>query len=550
MPHLTINGQSVAVEKGATVLEAARRLGVRIPTLCHLDGHDPFTSCMVCVVKERNSGRMIPSCSAPAEEGMVVETDTEEIRSRRKDILDLLLSEHVGDCEAPCRTTCPAHMNIPLMIRQIGAGQLKEAYGTVTDMIAMPAVLGYICPAPCEKGCRRGRQDSPLAICLLKRYSAEVELMLTPGEPFSGGRLGGTPRPTEMQEIPQGRAKPPAEPGFSRKAASGKNIAIIGAGPAGLAAAFYLARAGHACTIIDDHAEPGGQLRYGVSREVLPLSVLEAEIEVIRRLGVTFRMNTRIEPGAGLQQLKADHDAVVLAPGSLPVDSLRAWGLTATDRGLTVEVATFRTTDPAIFAGGDVVHPGRMAVRAMGHGKTMACAIDQYLKGASVTGLARRFDSRLGRVLELEMAEFMKEANPRARVEPAAGLAGGFSHEEAVRECERCLHCDCRKSEGCRLRELADDYAGSQKHYAVGGRTPFVKNMMHPRIVFESGKCIKCGICVRITAKAQDNPGLTFIGRGFETVVGVPFSDSLDTALQKTAAECVEKCPTGALAWK
>jgi predicted molibdopterin-dependent oxidoreductase YjgC len=152
---LTINSKSVVVDKGSTVLEAAEAAGISIPTMCRLKGYAHMTSCMVCVVKEMGSGRLLPSCTAPAAEGMVIETDNEEVHHARRTALNLLLSEHVGDCEAPCRLTCPAHMNIPLMIRQIKAGEIRDAIETVKEDIALPAVLGRICPAPCEKGCRR-----------------------------------------------------------------------------------------------------------------------------------------------------------------------------------------------------------------------------------------------------------------------------------------------------------------------------------------------------------------------------------------------------------
>ena len=102
-----------------TILKAAGTLKINIPTLCHLNGYEHITSCMLCVVHEINSDKLLPACSALVAENMRIETDNQKIKTARKDALDLLLSEHVGDCEAPCHRTCPAHMNIPLMIRQI-----------------------------------------------------------------------------------------------------------------------------------------------------------------------------------------------------------------------------------------------------------------------------------------------------------------------------------------------------------------------------------------------------------------------------------------------
>ncbi len=530
--QVTINGRPVSVEAGASVLDAARCLGIEIPTLCHLRGEKPITSCMICVVKDQETGRLIPSCSAPARDGMVVETDSAEVREVRRKMLDLLLSEHVGDCEAPCLTTCPARMDIPLMIRQIAAGQMNEAYETVTEMIALPAVLGRICPAPCEKACRRGQHDKPISICQLKRFVADEALKV---DADLRAALDATVSTPDANRARRSRSTLSLD---STGLSTANRIAIIGAGPAGLAAAFYLARAGHACTVFDEREEPGGQLRYGVSREKLPTDVLDREIGVIRRIGVEFRMKSRIEPGAGLQLLKGEFDGIVLAPGKLADAQRLAWGVASEGRGVKVEAGTFRTSDPVVFAGGDVVYPGQMAVRAVAHGKSIACAIDQWLNGKPVVGVERPFESRLGQLHEGEVDQMMVGVDPGARVEP---VGAGFTSEQAVQESRRCLRCDCRKARQCKLRDLAQEYGASQKSFRANARAEFTR--IGSSVIYEPGKCIKCGICVRLS-------GLTFLGRGYETVVGVPFGDSLESALGSAAADCVRECPTGALAWE
>jgi len=518
--NLIINGRKVVVEKGATVLDAVMSIGIRVPTMCHLKGYANFTSCMICVVKEQTSGKLLPSCTAPAADGMVIETDSEEVKHARRSALNLLLSEHVGDCEAPCRLTCPAHMNIPRMIRQIAAGKMREAVETVKEHIALPAVLGRICPAPCEKACRRSRYDESLAICLLKRFAADTDIC------------------SKEQYLPVCRPD------------SGRKVAIVGAGPAGLSAAYYLALAGHGCTVFDDHDEPGGQLRYGVPENILPRVVLEQEVEIIRKLCVVFRMKTHIGRDMSVGQLKKEFDAIVLSPGKIDPAAVAAWGIERDERGIKVDEHSLRTSDEKIFSGGEAVQPGHLAVRAAGHGRTMAFAVDQYLRGLKVEGPHRRFESRMGKLLDPEIFEFMKEADPSAGVEPAGGAAAGFSVEEAVRESRRCMHCDCRKADDCRLREYSGEYAASQKHFNIESRKGFERIVTHSRVIFEPGKCTKCGICVRITERAHEKLGLTFIGRGFDTVVGVPFNESLGAGLQETAEECVKQCPTGALSWK
>jgi len=519
--NLRINGRNVAVEPGATVLDAVRSIGVNVPTMCHLNGHPHFTSCMICVVKEKTSGRMLPSCSALAADGMAIETDSEEVLHARRNALDLLLSEHVGDCEAPCRTVCPAHMNIPLMIRQIAAGRMRDAIETIKEDIALPAVLGRICPAPCEKACRRGRFDSSLSICLLKRAVADTDL--------SGKSVY---RPV-------------------CKSASGRKVVIVGAGPAGLAAACHLARAGHACTVIDDREEPGGLLRYGVPDNVLPREVLAKEIDTIRDLGVVFRMNTRVGRDIDMNLLRKEFDAIALAPGEQDAAAAAGWGVDVNERhGIKADQHSLVTSDARVFAGGAAVQHGRMAVRSVGHGKILAHAIDQYLSGKTVTGPGRRFDSRMGKLLEGEVLEFMKEADRSAGIEPVGGAALGFSADEAARESRRCMHCDCRKADDCTLRSLSEKYGATQRRFNVEGRRDFERVVTHTTVIYEPGKCTKCGICVRITERAKETLGLTFMGRGFDASVGVPFNEALGAGLKSTAAECVKLCPTGALAFK
>jgi NADH dehydrogenase/NADH:ubiquinone oxidoreductase subunit G len=154
----------------------------------------------------------------------------------------------------------------------------------------------------------------------------------------------------------------------------------------------------------------------------------------------------------------------------------------------------------------------------------------------------------MGRLREGDLAEFMKEADPGPRVTPARETAG-LRPDEAVREARRCLHCDCRKRISCRLRVYAEEYGAEQGRFR-GERPRFERVMQHAEVVYEPGKCIKCGLCVRLAERAGEQLGLTFVGRGFTVRIGVPLNESLAHGLQKAAAECVAACPTGALAWR
>ncbi|HSL86596.1 MAG TPA: 2Fe-2S iron-sulfur cluster-binding protein, partial [Bacteroidales bacterium] len=115
MLKIKIDNTEYEVSEGSTILEASRKAGIRIPTLCHKDGVSHYTSCMVCMVKDRRSGNFTPSCSALVQDGMDIVTTGEDITVIRKKAVELLLAEHRAECEAPCRIVCPAGYNIPLM---------------------------------------------------------------------------------------------------------------------------------------------------------------------------------------------------------------------------------------------------------------------------------------------------------------------------------------------------------------------------------------------------------------------------------------------------
>jgi len=264
MPEIVIDGRRVTVEDGSTVLDAARKLGLQIPVLCSVEGCKAETSCMVCVVRVNGAEELEPSCATRVAEGMVVESETEQVKNARRTALDLLLGEHVGDCEAPCRLACPAHVNIPLMIRQIAAGETDKAMATVQRAAASCET----CSSRCEKACRRASYDSAVSICLLKRF-------------------------VDGQGVPQASNHP------------------------------------------------------------------------------------------------------------------------------------------------------------------------------SVAGWKKRFNCHIGKLKDGEMEEFIGEADRAPRREPA-GKGRGFSAEEAVLEARRCLHCDCRKSDACRLRDWADACGASRQRYEIG----------------------------------------------------------------------------------
>ncbi len=514
MPTLTIDGQQVEAPEGATILEAARLAGVDIPTLCYREGLPAQTSCMVCVVRIDGAERLRPSCATPVREGMVVETASEEVLHARRMALELILSDHLGDCLGPCELACPAGMDIPRMIRQIIAGDLAGAAETVLTRIPLPAVLGRICPAPCEAACRRGSHDDPVAICLLKRWVGDRNL----------AREAWRPQPAP---------------------ASGRRVAIVGAGPAGLSAAYYLRLLGHEVMLIDERNAPGGGLRE-VAASSLPRTVLEDEAARVLGLGVELRLEMRLGGDVTLEELRAQYDAVLLAIGEADEAVAQALGVPWARRGLEADRGTHASPLAGVFVAGSAQSPSRLAVRAVAGGRQAALAIDQFVRGEEVAPEGQPFNVNLGKLLPQEAARMAADASSNPRLAPSAYEGAGFNDEEAVREGLRCLHCDCRGLATCRLRALGEEFEASTRTWP-GDRRMFRRDATHPAIIFEPGKCIACGLCVEVARGHEEELGLTFIGRGFDVRTAVPFGATLAEGLRRAAVECAEVCPTGAI---
>jgi ferredoxin len=520
---LTIDHQSVEIEAGATVLSAARALGIDIPTLCYLEGLPANTSCMACLV--RINGKLVPSCATQAAEGMVVESEVDSVREARRVALELLLSDHLGDCIAPCHNACPAQMDIPRMIRQLDQGAVKAALITVKEHIALPGVMGRICSAPCEKGYRRGAYDGPAAICMLERYVADADL--ASDEPF----------------VPK------------RKSPSGKHVAIVGAGATGLSAAYYLLQAGHACTLLDKRERPGGTLRHDFSEVVLPEKVLDAEIACIEKLGARFEMNICVGTDPSLTALCQDYDAVLVAAGTLEPGEIDTWGLAGGRHGIQVDRDTLLTSLDGVFAAGNSVRPSKLKVQSLAGGGAAAVSIGQYLDGRTLTSFRKGFSVHMGKLALDDITRLMGEASDSERVSPKGGDADGFVLEEALLEARRCLRCDCAAANDCRLRHYADAYSADTHAYRGERRSvafleispaPSTPRVNH-WVRFDVGKCISCGLCIQIAEESGDGLGLAHVGRGFDVRIGAPFNRSMGEGLAQAASRAIEACPTGAI---
>jgi len=671
--NLVIDGQAVSVKPGTTVLGAARQLGIAIPTLCHVEGFEPSASCFLCAVQIQGRPNVWPSCAMPAADGMTVITNSDLVRAVRKTALELLLSDHAGDCIGPCRTGCPAGLDIPSFIARIADGDQEAAAEQVIDGLTLPASLGRVCPRLCEQRCRQCDVEDALSIRNLHRFAADH-------------------RPTkEPSRVPP------------RFPSTGKRVAIVGAGPAGLAAAVQLLRRGHGAVLFDAHPHPGGMLRYGIPAFRLPRHVLDGEINAIRELGAEFRLGQRLGQGFTLDDLRQEFDAVFLAIGAqgsrglgcpgeelaLPaleflerltdgpapvvgsevivvgggntamdasrcavrlgaksvrvlyrrtrrempclmeeVEAAEAEGvqvefliaplrlervgkglslicqrmelgppdesgrarpvpvpgsefavpascviaaigqsvdssalgspnLTLSKWGIGADPFTMATNLPGVFAGGDAVTGPDLAVRAVAAGHLAATSIDQYLAGKKVIGTPRSVSVLMRNLSEAELAELLRgiEQSPRTpmphlpmekRRTTFDEVELGFLPEAAAREARRCLGCGCGKAIPCRLRQYATEYGVNPERFQ-GERRHFAREVSHPEIIYEPGKCILCGACLQVAAQANEKLGVAFIGRGFQVAVGVPFTRPMAEALRTSARRAAEACPTGAI---
>ncbi|MDT8324434.1 MAG: FAD-dependent oxidoreductase, partial [Bacteroidota bacterium] len=256
MVTLTINGKQVTASPDKTILQVCHDQGIdTIPTLCYDEKLPPFGSCFLCVVEMEGQSRLFPSCSTRVGEGMVINTQSEKVRRARKTCLELIVSNHYADCFGPCRLACPADVDIQGYMSLISLGKFHEAVALIKEKLPLPSVCGRVCTRKCEVNCRRTLVDSPVGIDFLKRYVADQDMI---GEMWK----------PEVKED------------------NGVRIAIIGGGPAGLTAAYYLAVEGYRPVIFEALPHLGGMLRYGIPEYRLPKEVLDKEISWITDLGV------------------------------------------------------------------------------------------------------------------------------------------------------------------------------------------------------------------------------------------------------------------------
>jgi len=281
-----LDGENCEFPEGTTILSAARTRGIEIPTLCEHKELKPFSSCLLCVVELEGKANLVSSCATPLMAGMKIKTRSDRVVQARKMALDLLVSDHWGDCAPPCRNACPGGVQIRGFVGDLAAGHDRAAIERIKQELPIPASLGRVCPRPCEDACRRNLKEGPVNVCHLKRFAADLDLA------------------SQNPYVP------------SKQPASGRSVAVVGIGPGGISCAYHLLRWGHDVTLFDAHEKPGGMLRYGIPSYRLPRDVIDGEVKILEQLGAKFKYSTALGRDVTLKELRGDYDAVFLAIGA------------------------------------------------------------------------------------------------------------------------------------------------------------------------------------------------------------------------------------------
>lgn len=668
MIEFYLDGRKVTARPGETILEVARRENIYIPSLCREERITKTTSCFVCVVQDVKTGRFLPSCAACPAPGQEIAVSSDAVKEMRRTALNLLLSEHCGDCEAPCQMACPAHAEVEEYVRLGKEGRFLEALQVIKKRIPLPMSVGRVCPRFCEKECRRNVTGEPVAINEFKRTAADLEY-------------------ENYME--------------TTAAETGKRVAVVGAGPAGLSAAYYLRMEGVAVTVFDMMPQPGGMLRYGIPEYRLPKTkVLDRELAHFVKLGVQFEFGRKLGENLELEELKKSYDAVILAVGCWQasgmrcegeelavqgIDFLRGVALNgnkAPDPGRVIVIGggntamdclrtavrlgssdvncfyrrteaempaerieldeaaeegvqfhylaapvklaknsdgrlalTFRkmalgepdasgrrkpvpvpgsefeeiadtviaaigqsTLAPAgipvdnrgnlaavlgdnVFAAGDCVSGAKTVVEALQSGRLAAEAAVSALTG-KVFPAENPVNVSRGHWQDLSVEDLVfqngnGEAAPREKLTfipleerktTFREVTSTMTPEQLKQEGGRCIECSCSDKHDCRLREHSVR-CGARPDAIGGAKQEMTFDNRHPVILQDRGKCIKCGVCVKICAEVVNRSLLSPMKRGFQTCVGTAFDQGFAANCAECGA-CVTACPTGALSFK
>src|SRR6267142_7055087 len=318
----------------------------------------------MCLVEIEGYHRPMPSCHLPVEPGMKITQASDSLFKLRKQNLEYILSDHNAYCMPPCQISCPTHIDIPGYLELMAKGQHIEAARLVKEVLPFPYALGLVCPKPCQEVCRRGLVEEEIAICQCHGYTGEMSM--------------------EMEKAPTP---------FPQLPATGKRVAVIGAGPAGMTCAYYAALKGHAVTVFDMMAKQGGMLRYGIPEYRLPKVKLDKELNSVWQLrDAEFKGGMKLGRDFTVDQLLAQgYDAVFLGIGAWSSNALRIPG---EDLPGVIEAINYLRQN----AEGDPVPVGKgNRVVVIGGGfTTFDCARTSRRLGADVTVVYRRSRKEMG----------------------------------------------------------------------------------------------------------------------------------------------------------
>ncbi|EPF1537754.1 formate dehydrogenase subunit alpha [Vibrio vulnificus] len=368
MIQIVIDGKYRIVEAGQTVLQAAKVCGVEIPSLCGMNRSGEKIPCDLCVV-EVESGGPRRACELEVYNGLTVKTQSEALSAHRKQALNRIMSDHYADCEAPCKTACPAGVDIQSYLYHIAQNDHQKAIEVIKRTLPMPLSIGRVCPAFCESECRRSLVDDAIAIRQLKRHAADADL---------AAQEAYTPE---------------------KKADKNKRVAIVGSGPGGLTAGYYLTNEGYQVDVFEAMPQAGGWLRYGIPEYRLPKSILDKEIELMCRNGMAIHTDKKLGRDISLSQLSQDYDAVCLAVGASKAVAMDYPGSDLDGCYLGVDYLKDFVTEQRFITG--------KKVAVIGGGNTaIDCARTAVRTGADTTLIYRRTrDEMPAEDYEIEEAE-------------------------------------------------------------------------------------------------------------------------------------------------